>query len=89
MTLQECIAPRTVLTPLGDATVTLYRLKRQLDVLDPAQRAEIVGLAAWELGIVAGPEPLPAELETTALCLQCGEGYAIQDGDCPTCRETA
>lgn len=100
MTLADCIAayearrpapiaPFNVLTPLGDATVTLYRLKRQIEALDPAQRAEIVGLAAFELGIVAGPEPLPAESESVALCLTCGEGYAIQDFNCPRHPATA
>jgi hypothetical protein len=102
MTLAECIArhhdaqpapiaPHDVLTPLGDATVALYRLKAAMAALEPRERAEIVGLAASELGIVAGTEPAPppAEPETTALCLRCGEGYAAQDFDCPACRRTA
>lgn len=93
MTLAECIAayhaaqptpiaPYDVLAPLGDATVTLYRLKRQIEALNPAERAQLVGLAIVELGIVTWPEPGPIEKDAR-YCFFCAEEYPADTFDCP------
>ena len=99
MTLAECInryeasrpapiAPHNVLTPLGDATVTLYRLKRQIAALDHAERSQLVGLAVAELGIVTWPEPWPVELDSR-YCFFCAQEYPADTFDCPNHSEIA
>jgi hypothetical protein len=47
-------AASSVLTPLGHATVAMYRLKHRLAVLGEAERRALLGLAAAELGMLPG-----------------------------------
>jgi len=80
--LRAQMGPHTTLTPPGDATVTLYRLKRQLAALDPEQRAEIAGLAVVELGLLPGPLPGPEEKDAR-YCFFCCAEYPAGMWDCP------
>ncbi len=71
------------LTPKGEATCTVYRLRTQLAALEPTERAEFVGLMFAELDLIAAPAPLPAEKDSR-YCFFHGE-YSPEHWDCPTC----
>lgn len=74
----------TVLTPKGEATRLVYRLRHQLAALEPAARAQIIGLAVAELDILGTiPMPQPAERDSR-YCFFHGE-YTPDTFDCPTC----
>lgn len=84
----EPIAPYDVVTPLGAATLAVYRLKRQIAALDPQERAQVIGLAVAELGIVTWPEPGPVEVDAR-YCFFCGDEYPADTFDCPNHSEIA
>lgn len=79
----QITSPMTALTPLGAATRSVYALRRQLAALEPAERAEIVGLIFAELDLIAAPAPQPAERDSR-YCFVHGE-YDPDLWDCPTC----
>jgi hypothetical protein len=54
------IGSDAVLTPIGHASVSLYRLRRQLADLEPAERAEMLCLVAEAI------RPMIAELAAGA-----------------------
>ena len=58
-------APMTALTPLGAATRSVYQLRRQMAALEPAERAEVLGLVVAELEILPHPAPQPVEPAVT------------------------
>lgn len=76
-------APMTALTPKGEATHLVYQLRRQMAALEPAERAEIVGLMFAELDLITAPKPQPAEKDSR-YCFFHGD-YDPDLWDCPTC----
>lgn len=74
--------PQTALTTRGAAVRSVYTLRSQMAVLEPAERAEVIALAVAELDILP-PAPLPAELDER-WCLFHGE-YSPDTFDCPVC----
>jgi len=86
--LAEPITVPAVVTPKGDAVIAVYRLKRLMADLSPADRAEVVGLAVVELGVLAGPIAEDADDdEDLTLCCRCQEFYVSADLTCPACRQ--